>query len=77
MPRSPLSPLSDTLRKAYSPERFQTVGEKVLAEVRSHLDLSQTRTRPTSFHAPAPEVERAYWKAKASSLLTFTTCIVA
>ena len=64
MPRSPLSPLSDTLRKAYSPERFQTVGEKVLAEVRSHLDLSQSRTRLTSFPAPAPDVERAYWEGE-------------
>jgi L-2,4-diaminobutyrate decarboxylase len=62
MPRAPLSPLSTVLREAYSPSRFESAGKKVLTEVTEHLTQAQARSRPSSYPAPAPEVERAYWE---------------
>ena len=62
MPRVTLSPLSDVLREAYSPSRFQSAGQKVLTNVTDHLTNAQTRSRPSSYPAPAPEAERAYWE---------------
>jgi L-2,4-diaminobutyrate decarboxylase len=62
MPRVPLSPLSDALREAYSPSRFQSDGQQVLATVADHLKRAQKRSRPSSYPAPPPEAERAYWE---------------
>ena len=62
MPRAPLSPLSDALRDAYSPSRFENEGQQVLATVANHLKQAQMRARPSSYPAPSPEVERAFWE---------------
>lgn len=62
MPRVPLSPLSDALREAYSPSRFESEGRQVLATLADHLKQAQKRSRPSSYPAPTPEEERAYWE---------------
>lgn len=62
MPRPTLSPLSNVLREAYSPSRFESEGQQVLANVAEHLKQAQARSRASSYPAPAPEEERAFWE---------------
>ena len=62
MPRATLSPLSNALREAYSPSRFESEGKLVLTDVAEHLKQAQMRSRPSSYPAPTPEAERAYWE---------------
>ena len=62
MPRVPLSPLSNLLREAYSPSRFASDGQQVLTDVTAYLERALTRSRPSSYPAPEPERERAYWE---------------
>ena len=62
MPRATLTPLSNALREAYSPSRFESEGKQVLTDIAEHLKQAQMRSRTSSYHAPTPDVERAYWE---------------
>ncbi|MGB1384504.1 MAG: pyridoxal phosphate-dependent decarboxylase family protein [Flavobacteriales bacterium] len=59
-----LSPLSDRLRDAYDPDRFERVSHEAVADLGNHLRQTQSRLASSSYPAPSPEEERAHWRTR-------------
>lgn len=59
MPQLP--PVSDALRRAFSPVRFAESATKATELLTSHLKQAQERQAFSSYPAPSPEEERTFW----------------
>ena len=65
-PMTRLPPLSDTLKRAFAPERFEQAASEATRALTEHLHAAQRRDSRSSYPAPSPSEERNHWSQVSS-----------
>lgn len=55
--------ISETISRAYEVDRFRQQGHALIDRLAQHLENCQNRLNPSSYPAPEPESEKAFWSA--------------